>query len=307
MSAPTSRPRILCVADQRGWIFDRHIAALRRFLGERFEIVPHYYWDKQPYDEGEYDLVYTLEWNLARPELMRRRERNVTGIRSHVAWEAMGAAGLGLILRERFGAVHAVSRRLCGIFAPHLPGVAYVTHGVDLELFTPGCAPGAHGGPLRLGWAGNRQSPGDKGCGLLDGLGGLAGVALATCGLGERMLTLEDMPGFYAGIDVYCCASLTEGSNNSLLEAAASGRGIVTTDNGTVPEYLRHGESAFIVERRPEAFERAVRELARDRELLARMGAAAREAVRAFDWRAKALDYAGFFDRALNKESQPDG
>lgn len=299
MNAPNSRPRILCVADQRGWIFDRHIAALRAHLGGRFEFVPHYYWDKQPYDEGEYDLVYALEWNLARPELMRRRERNVAGIRSHVAWEAMGAAGLALILEKRFGAVHAVSCRLAEIFAPHLPGVAYVTHGVDLELFAPDNAPGAHGGLLRLGWAGNRRSPGDKGCGLLDGLGGLAGVALATCGLGERMLQLEEMPDFYAGIDVYCCASLTEGSNNSLLEAAASGRGIVTTDNGTVPEYLRHEESAFIVEREAGAFEQAVRELARDRALLARMGAAARQAVRAFDWRLKALDYAGFFERAL--------
>ncbi|WP_243311405.1 glycosyltransferase family 4 protein [Fundidesulfovibrio agrisoli] len=299
MSDPNSRPRILCIADQRGWIFDRHVSALRRFLGERFEFVPHYYWDQQPYDEAEYDLVYALEWNLARPELVRRRERNVAGIRSHVAWEAMGAAGLAPILEERFGAVHAVSRRLADIFALHLPGVAYVTHGVDLELFAPASAPGAHGGPLRLGWAGNRQSPGDKGCGILDGLGGLAGVALATCGLGERMLSLEEMPGFYAGIDVYCCASLTEGSNNSLLEAAASGRGIVTTDNGTVPEYLRHGESAFIVERRADAFEEVVRELARDRARLAAMGAAAREAVRAFDWRVKALDYAEFFRRAL--------
>jgi len=301
MSAAASRPRILCIADQRGWIFDRHIAALRRFLGQRFEFVPHYYWDRQPYDEAGYDLVYALEWNLARPELMRRRERNVAGIRSHVAWESVGPAELGRRLAAGFGAVHAVSRRLTDIFAPHLPDVAYVTHGVDLELFSPRNAPGAHGGPLRLGWAGNRRSPGDKGCGLLDGLGGLAGVALSTCGLGERMLPLEDMPGFYAGIDVYCCASLTEGSNNSLLEAAAAGRGIVTTDNGTVPEYLRHGESAFIVERRAEAFEEAVRELAKDRELTARLGAAAREAVKTFDWRAKADDYAAFFTRAIKR------
>ena len=299
MSALHARPRILCIADQRGWIFDRHIAALSRYLGGRFEFVPHYYWDQQPYDEAAYDLVYALEWNLARPELMRRRERNVTGIRSHVAWEAMGAAGLGLILAERFGAVHAVSRRLEAIFAPHLPDVAYVTHGVDLELFASRNAPGAHGGPLRLGWAGNRQSPSDKGCGLLDGLGGAEGVELATCGLGERMLQLEDMPGFYAGIDVYCCASFTEGSNNSLLEAAASGRGIVTTDNGTVPEYLRHGESALIVEREASAYGQAVRELARDRARLAGMGAAARQAVKAFDWRVKALDYGEFFERAL--------
>jgi hypothetical protein len=99
---------------------------------------------------------------------------------------------------------------------------------------------------------------------------------------------------------VYVCASLSEGNNNALLEAAATGCAIVTTDNGTVPEYLRNGENAFIVARERDAFVRAVTTLRDDPALRARFGDEASAAVLpAWTWQLKSHDYRAFFRTAL--------
>ena len=110
----------------------------------------------------------------------------------------------------------------------------------------------------------------------------------------------DEMRAFYESIDVYVCSSLSEGHNNSLMEAAAMERAIVTTDVGTVPEYLQDGLSALIVAREPAAFRQAVERLRADPELRARLGSAARAAVlEHFQWQARLADYRTFLREAL--------
>jgi glycosyltransferase involved in cell wall biosynthesis len=127
-------------------------------------------------------------------------------------------------------------------------------------------------------------------------------VELAFCGYQDRNLTLEEMPAFYDSLDAYVCASSTEGNNNALMEAAAMQRAIITTDNGTVPEYLRAGESALIVGREPRQFAEAVIRLRDDPGLRVALGQKARAAVvAAFDWKAMAMEYRNLFRSALAK------
>lgn len=61
--------------------------------------------------------------------------------------------------------------------------------------------------------------------------------------LGQR----EDIPEILRAMDVYVCASFSETFSLSLLEAMASGRGIVTTDCGGPSEMIRDGWSGFVV------------------------------------------------------------
>jgi len=299
--ARTAKPRVLLIADFPGWIFARHCRMLERFLGDEFRFVTKYAND--PFREADFDLIYPLEWNLAPRDRIRTPGKYITGIRSHISWQGEEFLTFVDFLATHFQRVHLVSRRLERLFAPFLPGCLLLSHGVDTEFFTPSSAADSSGcGRLRIGWAGNRVNATKGFERYIEPLAGLPGVELRFCGYQDQNLGLDEMRAFYKSIDVYVCASSVhhEGNNNCLMEAAAMRRAIVTTDNGAVPEYLHHGESALIVERELPAFIEAVVRLRDDPALRVRLGSAARAAVQSrFEWRDRAGDYRSLFREAL--------
>ncbi len=228
------RPKILCIVDGPGWIFERHVTMLGRYLSDDFDFSVSF--RGHPYDESAYDLIYPLEFNMVSPDEIKNPAKYVTGIRSFVAWADWDFLVLVNFLVTHFRSIHVVSQQLFGIFSPYIPGLQYVTHGVDIDFFTPNTPPCSTPGHLRLGWAGNRQTYVKGFREFIAPLRALPGIELVYCGYADRNLTLEEMPGFYSSIDAYVCASSFEGNNNSLLEAAAMERAIITTPNGTVPE-----------------------------------------------------------------------
>ena len=114
---------------------------------------------------------------------------------------------------------------------------------------------------------------------------------------------MTEMKGFYDSIDVYVCASENfEGNNNSLMEAASMARAIITTDNGTVPEYLQDGNNALIVDRNLASFKNAVLYFRENRVRISEMGRKAQRVVRSkWDWKIKAEEYRSFFNVALTR------
>ena len=296
----TTRPRVLVIADVPNWIFERHARTLQVLLRDEFDITVQYH--TEPFDEATWDLIYVMEFGLVPFGRITMPWKYVTAVRSHVSWEAIAAPDLARILRTHFQQAHVVSQRLHREIAPWLPGVTCLSHGIDGERFRYVARTPDVSRPLRVGWAGNRTTAVKGFAEFIEPIGAVAGVELVFCGYADRNLTLDEMPAWYAGIDVYLCASLTEGSNNALLEAAASGCAIVTTDNGTVPEYLADGESALIVPRERGAFVQAVTRLRDDPALRRRMGAAASAAViPAWTWADRQLAYRDFLRRALQQ------
>jgi glycosyltransferase involved in cell wall biosynthesis len=292
-----ARPRILAVADVLGWIFERHARAFADALADEFDFSVAF--AGAPFAEGDYDLVYPLEWNLADPRQIENPAKWVTGIRSHLTWSELPFDAVCAHLSQRFQRVHVVSRRLERVFRGRVPALAYVTHGVDTSFFRPRTSVARREPALRVGWAGNRRARVKGFDELVAPLAELPGVELGVCGYADRMLTREEMRAFYDSIDVFVCTSLSEGNSNALLEAAAMARAIVTTDVGTVPEYLIDGESALVVDRKPEAFAGALERL-RDPRLRGALGRAARAAVeRHFAASARMQDFRRFFRDAL--------
>lgn len=92
--------------------------------------------------------------------------------------------------------------------------------------------------------------------------------------LGRR----EDVVALYANAHIACLPSYYgEGIPKSLLEAAAAGRPIVTTDAPGCREVVRHGENGLLVPvRDPVALAAALQTLLTDASLRVRMGAASR-------------------------------
>lgn len=91
---------------------------------------------------------------------------------------------------------------------------------------------------------------------------------------------VADMPSLLANIDVAVLPSYREGVPRSLLEAAACGLPIVTTDVPGCREVVRHGVNGLLVPPRdPPALAAAVRLMWEKPDERARMGSAARQVV----------------------------
>jgi glycosyltransferase involved in cell wall biosynthesis len=100
------------------------------------------------------------------------------------------------------------------------------------------------------------------------------------------------MLDFYHSLDVYVCASRTEGTPNPCLEAAACGLPVVTTRVGNMPELIRDGENGFFVERNVADIATKLEWLRDGSGLRDHLGRAARAAVvESWDWRRQAGRY----------------
>lgn len=88
----------------------------------------------------------------------------------------------------------------------------------------------------------------------------------------------SDMPGVFARSHIVCLPSYREGLPKALIEGAASGRPIVTTDVPGCREVVPEGRNGLLAPvRDARALADALRRLCVDRELRARMGAASRK------------------------------
>lgn len=89
---------------------------------------------------------------------------------------------------------------------------------------------------------------------------------------------VADMPRLFANCHIVCLPSYREGMPKSLIEAAAAGRPIVTTDTPGCREIVRHGENGLLVPPRDAtALAGALRQLILDRSLRESMGKRGRE------------------------------
>ena len=89
---------------------------------------------------------------------------------------------------------------------------------------------------------------------------------------------VRDMPSLLAAAHIVCLPSYREGLPKALLEAAAAGRPIVTTDVPGCREVVSDGENGLLVPARDaRALADALQRLLTDQSLRLRMGAASRE------------------------------
>jgi len=113
----------------------------------------------------------------------------------------------------------------------------------------------------------------------------------------------DDMPTFYASLDILVSSSRTEGLPMGLLEAMASRVPIVATDVGDVSSLVRDGETGFLVPSGElDRMENGIIELLQDESLRDRFGAAGRELVaREFSAEAMTEQYLDLYKEALRE------
>lgn len=120
-----------------------------------------------------------------------------------------------------------------------------------------------------------------------------------------------EMPAYMAAADAVVLPSLLEATSIAGLEAMATGKPLIGTRVGGIPQIVQDGESGVLVPAADsEALAAAMLAIASDAELRARMGAAARErAVAEFSWgavsRLTADIYAAELDAAAAARGRP--
>jgi glycosyltransferase involved in cell wall biosynthesis len=111
----------------------------------------------------------------------------------------------------------------------------------------------------------------------------------------------DDVPEMLAGMDAYVCSSESEGMNNALLEAMASGLPIVATDVGDNGVVLRDRTEGLLV--RPGSVDELVnmlKLLADSADLRRKLAAAARERVASYDLARSVRAYELYYQTLLD-------
>ena len=220
----------------------------------------------------------------------------------------------------KFSKMVAISKELYSPISRMNPNTHYIPNGVDEKLFTPT----VNEGEFAVGWCGQRTSggfgekKGNEGRPVFD----IKGYELILKPLIERLsgkvkfkindrnhenaLSREEMAEWYKDIDCFICTSIYEGGPLPVLEAAASGKTIIGTRVGIVPELVDHATSGIVIEKpqnRSECnsvidkFEKYINYMQDCRDWCAAMGKNVREEIeKKWTWEKIAPLWKEFFD-----------
>ena len=189
--------------------------------------------------------------------------------------------------------------------------------GVDLSLFKPiniDRFDSMGNRTLVIGWAGNSKWAGENGEDFkgfhtilkpaveqLQQEGMDIRLELADRQLG--FIAHEDMPSYYAKLDVYVCPSKIEGTPNPILEAMACGVPVITTNVGVVPQVLEDDPFSLILENRSiEDLKNRLKRFYVDGAVEAKaISSKGLEKIKTWDWSIKVKKFESFFEKILPK------
>lgn len=218
-------------------------------------------------------------------------------------------SGAGL---ERFDAITTVSDFQTRWLRDALPGkpVETVHHGIDTAFFeSVGRPRSARSGPVRLLAVGQWLRDYDLAFAALDRLAAeglefeyrVVSKAVDPEAVPDYVTVLQgisddELADEYRNCDVMFMPLAAATANNALLEAMSTGRPVVTTDNGGLPEYVSK-DAGVLCAADPRAMADGLRPLLTDAKLRAEMGEAARRNAERFAWERIADIYADFYTR----------
>ncbi|MFP6620670.1 MAG: glycosyltransferase family 4 protein [Pirellulaceae bacterium] len=177
-----------------------------------------------------------------------------------------------------------------------LKNTTYVSNGVDLSTFRETCPLLER--PRKALWSGSKYWQELKGYEILEGIfpqllasGYALELNLVDSYQPER--THDQMPVFYNGGQIFCCASSMEGTPNTALEAAACGCVLVATRVGNMPELIKDKENGVLVERDSASILEGINYA---RANLSRLAGNMQASIREWDWPIRMRQYFNLFD-----------
>jgi glycosyltransferase involved in cell wall biosynthesis len=329
MRAPRAAGKVLIITDKTGWSYDTIARGLVRYnTNQNLVLDIAAASDQMAFIEREhegYDLVFPLGWTQIISKKKKQlyqdllpfldRRKLITGIHSHRSWDDYAsqpdfAPAPPAALLERLSllkGINIISRRLYGIFErAGLTNIVLTENGVDSELFSPSTPVNTdRRRPLVVGFSGSKDIAKHdylKGFSeFIEPLSAIPNVQIKVLGgRGETQVKREEMPALYNQIDLYLCASTSEGFSQSVLEASACGRGVVSTRVGGCEDLIEQGRNGFFIGRDLHEIKALIARLEADRLLVGRLGEHNRQIVLVrYSWHLKVADWLRFVESHL--------
>ena len=163
---------------------------------------------------------------------------------------------------------------------------------------------------ITIGWVGNSKFRDFDGDCDMKGLEGVIkpavselknegyNVELKVADSTIKVMTQEEMPDFYNSIDLYICASKSEGTPLTILESMAMGIPIISTDVGIVSEVFGKKQKEFILkERSKDCLKERIKYLINNKTKLKELSEENMVQVQNNDWKKICLKYEEFFEK----------
>ncbi|CAG7857448.1 hypothetical protein MCAMS1_02269 [biofilm metagenome] len=320
---------VLIILDKYGWAYDTLARGLVDHAQNEklsFDIVSAA--DDMAYiqeNHHRYELVFVFGWtsvfsnkknkNYAQLLPFLDNSKLITGIHSHRSWDnylsqpdELPPPPLDLINKlGNIKKINVISRRLFRIFEnAGLSNIVLTENGVDTELFNPSVPVNTdRSKPLKIGFSGSKDIAKHD---FLKGfseyilpLNTLHNVEVCVLGgRGANQVKREDMPALYNQIDLYICASTSEGFSQSVLEASACGRGIISTRVGGCEDLIVESHNGFFINRDINSIKQLVARLEADRDLVKQLGENNRKIVEeTYSWDIRVKDWLDFIKGSL--------
>jgi len=304
--------RVLLIPDFPNWALDKNAHDLIKYNPTDIEFDIAYIKDVLPQWQDyykQYDLLFPMYIGLFLDFLRHRvpMHKVITGVRSFHRWDQKKTVPPGYNADPPRKIIHALRKallvnthcqKLWYIFAPYFP-IIHTKYTCDLEMFYPDKKPRTTD-KLIIGWTGSLTNHGAK-RGFDDFIKPLCdqfpNVELKVQSKEDNFITDDNqMREFYNSLDLYICASRAEGTPRPVIEAAACGVPVLSTDVGIVPELLIDGENGFIVERNLREMKHTLKAVLSERERLPEMGDKLRQRMEAeFNWNYLIYQWLDFF------------
>lgn len=190
---------------------------------------------------------------------------------------------------------------------------AVIADGVDLELFNMknnSKYDNWKNRPIIIGWSGNSKFLDEQD----DDLKGLNkvikpaieelqkegyNIQLNIADRNIKMIPHEQMPEYYNNIDIYVCASRTEGTPNTVLEAMACGVPVISTDVGIVPEAFGEKQKQYIIKRDKDSLKEKLIELIKNKQNVQELSRENQMQIQEGSWTKQCEKFRKFFEENL--------
>lgn len=182
--------------------------------------------------------------------------------------------------------------------------------GVDLNIYIPKNLERFENlDKIRVGWVGNSKYKDSYGNEDLKGVDGIIkpaikelqeegyNIELILADRNVKIIPQEEMPNYYNSIDLYVCASKTEGTPLTVLEAMAMGIPIISTDVGIVEEVFGKEEKKYILKQRSkDELKEKIKQLIANKHYFKILSKENIEQIKKWDWKEICLKYKEFFE-----------